>query len=331
MAGQAHGAIIKGRRNSPTLMARGMAVLFLAMLLSIPNGASAGGTTISQTSEAFVYYGPGFIQVVSPNGINSVHRLSSPITSEVALKLSILPPLANLTHLLVSLIVGGTSEPLLNETYQLQMNSSTMELSYQGKTLGFYYMWLPQLVSNGSLINRFLTIVDVNNVTYDLQGKVIAKSGLDYVVAQSNDPYIRIVNVYNASTGAAVALMIPGRSSIPRSLIETGNYTEGHTNIAYAPFGTLLGLNWSDFEPGFASLLISPSHETSLSEILAVVVPLMSEPSTSTPTSPSAQAVLLTSVSLLGVFVLILAYAKFSRLKRHSKSTRTRKANHAIW
>jgi hypothetical protein len=307
-----------------------VAVLFLAILLSIPNGVSAGGMATSQTSEAFVYYGPGFIQVVSPNGTNSFHRFNSSITSEVGLKLSILPPLWCQTQVLVSLIVGGISGSLLNETYNLQINPSTMEMSYQGKTLGFYYMWLPQLVSNGSLISRFLTVVDIYNGTYDLQGKVITKSGLDYVVAQGTNPYIRIVNVYNASTGAAVALMIPGRSSIPRSLIQTGNYTEGHTNIAYVPFGTLLGLNWSNFEPGFGSLLVSPSHERDLSEILAVVVPLMLEPITSTPTSPSSQAVLLTSISLLGVAVLILAYAKFSRLERHSKARRTRNAYHAV-
>lgn len=219
----------------------------------------------------------------------------------------------------------------VEESHTLRVTHSTMELFDGNLSLGHYYLWLPSPVLNGTRVPDYLTVVDIYNRTYELAGRVIEKSGFDYIVVQNDDPYLFLTNVYNASTGVAVSLMIPGRTAFSVSQIESGNFTQGKTNIAYTPLGNLLNLNWFDFYM-FQGQLVALSYVTDFSEFadleIGSILPLQSS-STSTsstaslsspPTAPGPDEYWALAVSAIVVFGLLIVSRKLRQRKKSGRS-----------
>jgi hypothetical protein len=133
------------------------------------------------------------------------------------------------------------------ETHVIRVTSPSMEIFNGNLSLGYYYLWLPHSYANNSQITNYLTVKDVRDVRYDFAGQLVEKSGFDYVTVVNQMPLVSVINIYNASTGQPISLMIPGGSGFSIAQVESGNFTLGITNLGYTPLGILLNYNWFDF------------------------------------------------------------------------------------
>ncbi len=129
----------------------------------------------------------------------------------------------------------------------VRVSFPSMEIFSGNVSLGYYYLWLPHQYPNDSSIANYLTIQDIHGVRHDYPGHLIEKSGFDYITVVNQNPLVSVVNIYNASSGEPVSLMIPGESGFSVSQVESGNFTLGFTDLGYTPLGILLNYNWFDF------------------------------------------------------------------------------------
>ena len=269
--------------------------IFLIVVLAFPAADSHGSASnpVTPLDVGYSYFSfSGIFQLVFPNGTNKAFNSNAMGLTGVTLNQTLEGASENSYEvgLAAAFQLDGTR---ISSDESLELNvSTTMLLTHNGLSLGYYYLWMPYRYTNDSQVDDYLTVTDTDNRTYDLAGNVVESGGFDYLLVSNRDPYVSIVNVYNASTGAAVFLMIPGRSSLSTSMIESGNFTLGHKDIAYTPLGSLLNLNWFDFEPTWAGAWVSPHYDSRMSEFLGKVVPFMeqqNELATITSAGPGAQ------------------------------------------
>ena len=253
--------------------------LLVTLTISVP--ASPGSTTDTvgaPSNGGYSYFSfSGIFQLTFPNGTNKAFNSNIIGPTGIILNQSAKEASGNSYDVtLAATFQLGKIHVSPDESFELNVSNS-MFLTHNGSSLGFFYLWLPATYANNSQVQDYLTVTGTNNDIYNLSANVIQSGGFDYFLVSSENPYISLVNVYNASTGAGVLLMLPGRPSLTTRMIESGNFTLGHKDIAYVPLGTLLSLNWFDFEPTWAGAWVSPQYNSRVSEFLRIVVPFMQQ------------------------------------------------------
>ena len=225
-------------------------LLSSSSLTTSPQAQASLLSSLASSSITYNYYGPGIFGATLPNGTTFENFSNPPQLADINISFSV-----SQSKLNASFQYTLTNHSPIKGTLDLRVDPSTLRLTQDNMSLGYFYLWLPQRYANGSVINNFLTVVDTLNETYNLDGHVLDKQGLDYVIASSETPFVNVINVYNASTGAAVSLMIPGLFPFSVRQVESGNFTEGHKDIGHTPLGVLLDLDWTNFEPGPSGFL----------------------------------------------------------------------------
>lgn len=293
-------------------------LLSSSSLTTSPQAQASLLSSLASSSITYNYYGPGIFGATLPNGTTFENFSNPPQLADINISFSV-----SQSKLNASFQYTLTNHSPIKGTLDLRVDPSTLRLTQDNMSLGYFYLWLPQRYANGSVINNFLTVVDTLNETYNLDGHVLDKQGLDYVIASSETPFVNVINVYNASTGAAVSLMIPGLFPFSVRQVESGNFTEGHKDIGHTPLGVLLDLDWTNFEPGPSGFLVASNHASIVSQLLSVIVPQMSgNGSNNTQVAPNGGSsvpvsyLVIAAVLAIAVFVGVLGWNS-SRSRKH--------------